>query len=768
MTSLPAWGSESPNAARVRPSAMPGRYRSFCSSVPAIRTGPVGRRVNSNIRAALLEYLATSSMAIAKPRIPAPAPPYSLGMHRPSSPASRNAAKRSSGYVPSRSISRALGLTLSWASLRTDCCRAAISSERSKSTREGYRTSPQGNFVILRPDETDSTDSEDSADSTDSQATADSTDSAESTDSQATADSTDSTDSPPSAESSDSAPSSASPVSPGPTDSTVSTGSVASVASAASTDTPASRADLQTKLRKQAKKEKRHRHRWRRRIIYGLSAIVLLALVSAGGLYYYVNYRYDQIKKIHAPHLVKAAAAPDAPFNILLVGSDSRAFVGDNSSLANEVGSSANAGGQRSDVTMVARFVPATKSVTVLSIPRDLWVDIPGDVSGVSGMNRINAAYDSGPDLLIQTIEQVLNIPINYYASVNFPGFSSMVDALGGVDMSFPTAIKDDYTGLNVSTLGCQAINGTTSLQLVRSRHLYYQDTSGDWVSDGQSDFSRIQRQDAFFRAVLAKVNESDTNPLAINGFISAAVGNLTISDTLTKSDLFHIAEEFRGLQSSHLVTETLPTTEFVTDGGADVLLAAQPYATQQITDFNAIGLHFPIGGVTTTTAPPLANNVVSVDVLNASGSGDLAGQTASGLKSDGFNVTNIDNAPSVIASGNPSEIFYGPNGLPAAHTLAASLNGNVSYVADPTLSANDVTLWVASSQLTVSTTTTTTSTTAPPPGTPTTTTTIPGNVVTNTQSEPWNPTPCNLGAPTTTTTTTTVASAKSKAKAKG
>ena len=236
-----------------------------------------------------------------------------------------------------------------------------------------------------------------------------------------------------------------------------------------------------------------------------------------------------------------------------------------------------------------------------------------------------------------------------------------MVDALGGVDMTFPTAVKDDYTGLDVTTLGCQSVPGVTALQLVRSRHLEYMNAYGEWVSDGQSDFSRIQRQDAFFRAVLAKVNASATNPFAINGFISAAVGNLTISDTLTKGDLFHMVEEFKGLPSSHLITQTLPTTEFVTGGGADVLLAAQPYADQQIAAFNQIGLPKPApSATTTTTAPPLANRAVSVDVLNASGGGELASQTASGLEQDGFVVTGVNNAPSVIASGDPSEIFYG------------------------------------------------------------------------------------------------------------
>ena len=239
---------------------------------------------------------------------------------------------------------------------------------------------------------------------------------------------------------------------------------------------------------------------------------------------------------------------------------------------------------------MVARFDPAAKTVTVLSIPRDLWVDIPGDVSDISGMNRINAAFNSGPDLLIQTIETDLGIPINHYMSVDFPGFSGMVNALGGITMDFPTAVKDAYTGLDVTTTGCQVVNGTTALQLVRARHLYYMDVNGSWEYDGQSDFSRIQRQDAFFRAVLAKINQVGLNPLTINAFIGAAVTNLTIDDTLSKSDLFNLAQDFRGLPSSHLITETLPTLAYTSAGGADVLKEAQPYAQNMIDAFNQIG----------------------------------------------------------------------------------------------------------------------------------------------------------------------------------
>jgi LCP family protein required for cell wall assembly len=525
------------------------------------------------------------------------------------------------------------------------------------------------------------------------------------------------------------------------------------------------RAQVQKQLRKERKKAERRKHRWRRRVLYLMSFIIFIGVAGAGGIFFYARYRYDEIPKKHLKHLVKQAAAPGKPFNVLLVGSDSRAFV-DNPTQVKAFGDAGDAGGQRSDVTMVARFVPATKSVTVISIPRDLWVDIPPNSSDIQGMNRINAADNAGPDLLIQTIETDLHIPINHYMSVGFPGFSGMVDALGGVTMDFPTEVKDAYTGLDVTTVGCQLINGTTSLQLVRSRHLEYMNSKGHWEYDGLSDFSRIQRQDSFFRAVLAKVNTSITNPLAVNNFISSAVGNLAIDDTLSEGDLYHIATEFRGLASSNLVTETLPTTSYVTGGGADVLLPAQPYDTQMIAAFNQLGNPTPNPATTTTTtAPPLKNSAVSVNVLNASGGGLLATDTSKALRDDGFVITGVNNAPTTIAAGDPSEIFYGPTGLPAAHTLAASLKGKVTYVPQPSLTGDDVTLWVASATLTVTTTTTSTTTTTAVPGSPTTTTTIPGNVYTNTQPEAWNPVPCTLGAPTTTTTVKQVATKQTAKK---
>jgi LCP family protein required for cell wall assembly len=360
--------------------------------------------------------------------------------------------------------------------------------------------------------------------------------------------------------------------------------------------------------RRRDRRERRRARRagkrqWPRRVAIALASLVLLGALAGLGGWLYARWRFDQIHKIHAKHLVRQVTKPGAPFDLLVVGSDSRAFV-DNTREAQAFGSASVQGGQRSDVTMVVRIIPATKQVWVLSIPRDLWVDIPGNVRGVSGMNRINVAFDSGPDLLVQTVEQDLYLPVNHYVAVNFPGFEGMVNALGGITMNFPDDLRDSYSGLQVTQTGCQMVNGAEALALVRSRHLSYRVPGAEWLYDGLSDFSRIQRQDAFFRAVLDKLNASITNPLAVNSFLAAAAQNLTIDDTLSEGALFHLATELRGLPPGNLHFETLPTTSFVTSGGADVLRVAQPYAEQMIAAFDARGTNAAAPPTTTTTEP--------------------------------------------------------------------------------------------------------------------------------------------------------------------
>ena len=314
----------------------------------------------------------------------------------------------------------------------------------------------------------------------------------------------------------------------------------------------------------------------------GASA-VLIVLLGAGGVVLYGNWRFGEIPKLAVPGLQPRVAG--APFDMLLVGSDSRQFV-DTTAQAQQFGSASAQGGQRSDVVIIARIAPAMHEVELLSIPRDTYVNIPGDISGISGPNRINAAFNSGPSLLVKTIESSFHIPLSDYAEVNFPGFASIVNALGGIDLDFQYPVRDLFSGLSIHTTGCQLVMGNQALALVRSRHLYYE-KDGAWLADPGSDWSRIQRQDAFFRALEPKLSGVATSLTGLNDLLGALPSSLSIDNTLGKTTLLSLAENMHGTK---LDSETLPTIPYTTSGGADVLLpAAGPDATM-IDRFLAFG----------------------------------------------------------------------------------------------------------------------------------------------------------------------------------
>jgi LCP family protein required for cell wall assembly len=385
---------------------------------------------------------------------------------------------------------------------------------------------------------------------------------------------------------------------------------------------------------------------WYRRVVVGVCSLLALLGLFVGGLVIYAHWRFSQIKKAH---VVGLAARPDnAPFNVLLVGSDSRAFV-DTSSQAAQFGNEAIAGGQRSDVIIIARIAPSVHQVRLLSIPRDTWVNIPGS-SAVAGPNRINAAFNNGPTLLVQTIESSFHIPISDFAEVNFPGFSAMTNALGGIDLNFPYRVKDSFSGLNINHTGCQVIHGTQALALVRSRHLYY-DKDGEWLADYGSDWSRIQRQDAFFRAVIAKMRGVITSPFGLNDLIGAATKNVTIDQTLSEGDLIHLARLFQGFSGSQFQTETLPTIPYTTSAGADVLLPASGPDTSLIAKFLAFG--GPSASSTTTSAPTTSLSTASTTAAatSAIASGAAAGTSAS----DSSTVTTV----ATSSTPNSADIVY-------------------------------------------------------------------------------------------------------------
>ena len=279
--------------------------------------------------------------------------------------------------------------------------------------------------------------------------------------------------------------------------------------------------------------------RWPKRLLIGVSILVVLVLALGLGGWFYVNSVLSSIKRFPVSGLTPET--PGAPIDILLIGSDSRAFVSDPGQVAS-FGNPLTQTGQRSDVIIVMRLVPKTHQIVMLSIPRDTYVPIPG----TGGSNRINAAFNTGPTVLVKTIQQNFGIPINHVVVANFPGFQAMVNALGGIRLDFRYPVRDKYSGLNVTTLGCQTVMGTTALALVRSRHLWYYDHG--WQYDGLSDLSRIQRQQAFFHAVINKAKGEFPNIFALNDLLNATAQDLQMDSGFSPGQLISLGMGFRGV----------------------------------------------------------------------------------------------------------------------------------------------------------------------------------------------------------------------------
>ncbi len=243
--------------------------------------------------------------------------------------------------------------------------------------------------------------------------------------------------------------------------------------------------------------------RWGKRIGLALLLLLLSLLVFAGISYW----RLDRVvkesnAKVPADVRQTLASAPggvsSAPENILFLGSDQRP--GENS---------------RADTILLMRVNGQTKTISQLSIPRDTLADIPG-----YGEDKINAAYAwGGPALMIKSVEALTGLPIHHYIELNFSGFPSIVDSLGGVDIDVPSAIDSQYPqGYDWTQVhfdqGLQHMSGDRALVYVRVRY-------------SDNDFQRMGRQQQFMEALQKKIN-SPFNLARMPLLAPDMIGNVT------------------------------------------------------------------------------------------------------------------------------------------------------------------------------------------------------------------------------------------------
>ena len=374
------------------------------------------------------------------------------------------------------------------------------------------------------------------------------------------------------------------------------------------------------------------RRRWVRRSVLTLVAIVVIA----GGWF---GYRAVVAANKILGHGGKASS--------LLGGLDLTSLKGEGDGRVNilimGVGGAGHEAPNLSDTMMVASLDPKTKDVAMLSVPRDLYVKIPGKNFGK--INSANAL--GGPDLAEQTIENVIGVPIHYYVVVDFSGFKQAVDAVGGVDINVKQAIYDPmypcddgsrkpYCPLRLAA-GPQHMNGAVALKFARSRKT-------------TSDFDRAARQQQVIVALRQQALKISTltNPVKLTALIES-VGDHVKTD-LQLGELKKLADIAKDVTPSKISTKVLDTgqTDSLLIDGSGMIPGAGSIELPKAGNFNYSDIQDFVKNIFTDHY--LVDENARVEVQNGSGVPGLAGKVVTSLKSAHYNVGDPTNATSNVA----------------------------------------------------------------------------------------------------------------------
>jgi LCP family protein required for cell wall assembly len=291
------------------------------------------------------------------------------------------------------------------------------------------------------------------------------------------------------------------------------------------------------------------RRGWRRwlrprRILVILASLVVLVLLATVAVYFSVNSKLTRINVLVPTSLTSAGT------NWLIAGSDSRG--GLTRQQENQLALGHNIPGSRSDTIMLLHLPANGTRSTLVSMPRDSYVPIPGH-----GYNKLNAAYAiGGPKLLIATVQNATGLPINHFMSIGFGGLVNVVNDVGGVRMCLKAPMKDPKAGLNLKA-GCQVLNGSQALGFVRTRAF------------AVGDLQREQDQRVLLKGILAKMTSGGTlaNPFAIVPAANGAAAAISVDQGTGLTQLMSVAFALR-----NPVTTTVPFGQFASTSVGSVI----------------------------------------------------------------------------------------------------------------------------------------------------------------------------------------------------
>ncbi|MFB6890491.1 LCP family protein [Kitasatospora sp. NPDC056327] len=442
------------------------------------------------------------------------------------------------------------------------------------------------------------------------------------------------------------------------------------------------------------------RRRWPRRLAAGIALGILAT--SCGG--WAVLHGIGSIDRVDAFGAERARPpADDASTTFLVVGTDEREGIPERT-LKNVL----HAGGESchcTDTMMIVQLAGNGSRASVVSIPRDSYVDIPAHRDPANGRDvpaakgKINAAYGlGGPQLTVATVEQNTGLRIDHYLQLNFAGFVSAVDAVGGVRVCTAKPLKDEYSGLDLPA-GTSTLDGAGALKYVRARHV-----------DGSADLGRMHRQQKVVAQLLHEVTNSGTllNPVRLARVTDSLLGSVKADKGLAADDLVTLATRMKDLRDGRADFATVPLASVdhpVAGWGSTVLWdRARSRAL-----FDAVREGRPLtngaggpggpggqgnqGGTdgaqeadgageaetaepSAPAAPVVAPEQVHVQVFNAAGVPGLGARVDTELRRAGFATTGApSNAPAGTAAGR-TVIRYDPRWAESARTLAGAVPG--------------------------------------------------------------------------------------------
>jgi len=441
-------------------------------------------------------------------------------------------------------------------------------------------------------------------------------------------------------------------------------------------------------------RRKAQRSRRRRRIVFvsfgSIVALVVLVAAAGAALLWYENGR---IHRVGVKHLstVKTSGDQKDVENILLIGSTTRCGL----KQQNQAFGLCDEGvtGVNSDVVMILHLDPDHHRASILSIPRDTFV--PN--ARPEGVNKIDAALGSpqGPSQLIAAITDDFGIPIQHYVQLNFDGFQSVVQALGGLKMYFPMPVYDADSSLYIPDTGCLTLNGFEALAVVRARHLQYQpaDDAGvpryDWPYDPLSDLSRIRRDHEFLRVLAASVAKRGLGNFVTDiQLIDSLSGNLVVDTGFSATDMADLVLAFHDVDPYGIPQYTLPVVvdgagQYYYDGAGygDIVLPIQPEDREVVSEFlgtksteDASGGSLPSPGSFT------------VAIENGTGVYDQGATTATALEQLGFRVGSVTDTPAPATTTETTILYSSPAQLDDALEVQSQLSGLAVLGYDPGL----------------------------------------------------------------------------------